>query len=225
MYELMKTVINQQDLLNQHHSVEGLIIRQEVPDDHRETEELVREAFFNRYKPGCDEHYLMHRLRQAPDFLPWHSLVAEYDGAVVGQVMLSPAAIMQDSQAAIPLLTLGPVCVLPALVGRGVGSALMRAAIAIASHHGARAILLMGDPGYYQRFGFVPAARFHIRLPEAGSQDAPFFMALPMYQGALDHAAGLFQLSPVFAGYTEGFDAYDSSFPHRRKLRLPGQLI
>lgn len=186
---------------------------------------MVREAFFNRYRPGCDEHGLVHKLRQAPDFLPWHSLVAEYERAIIGQVMLSPAVIKQDNQAEIPVLTLGPVCVLPAVFGRGLGSALMQAAIANAGHHGARAILLMGDPGYYHRFGFVPAARFHIRLPETGSQDMPYFMALPLLEGALDQSAGLFLLSPVFADYTEGFDAYDSSFPTRRKLRLPGQLI
>lgn len=206
--------------------IPGLIIRQEQPEDYSQTEALVREAFWNRYAPGCNEHYLLHLLRQAPDFAPWHSLVAEYLGQLIGQVLLSPACIMAADGRKAPALTLGPVCVLPAVFGRGVGAALMQAAIAQAQARQERAILLMGDPRYYSRFGFVPASRFGIHLPGADPADeAAFFMALPLYDGALAEIHGIFHASALFEqGEDEAFLAYDSAFPARTKMKLPGQL-
>ncbi|NLX82312.1 MAG: N-acetyltransferase [Clostridiales bacterium] len=213
------------DLLNQHHSMEGLVIRQETQADYRETEELIREAFYNRYKPGCDEHYLVHLLRKAPDFEAWHSLVAEFEGAIIGQVVLSPGVLKREDETELSVLTLGPVGVLPAASGRGVGSALIKAAITLARQRKEKAILLFGDPGYYRRFGFVSASALGIHLPGMNPlEEAPFFMVLPLFEGALQGTGGIFRESPVFANLQEGFDAYDSSFPKRRKLRLPGQL-
>jgi len=206
--------------------IPGLLVRQERPEDYSQTEALVREAFWNRYAPGCSEHYLLRLLRQSMDFEPWHSLVAEYEGKLIGQVMLSPGKVVSGEGAAYPVLTLGPVCVLPAVFLRGVGSALMRAAISAAREHGAAAILLMGDPNYYSRFGFLPASRFGIRLPGMEvNEEAAFFMALPLHEGALEGVQGLFHEAPEFAQCDgEGLEAYDSAFPERVKMKLPGQL-
>ncbi len=206
--------------------IPGLLVRRERPEDYSETEALVREAFWNRYAPGCSEHYLLRLLRQSIDFEPWHSLVAEYDGKLIGQVMLSPGKVVSGEGTAYPVLTLGPVCVLPAVFLRGVGGALMRAAISAAGDHGAAAILLMGDPNYYSRFGFLPASRFGIRLPGMDPADeAAFFMALPLHEGALEGVQGLFHEAPEFV-LCEGEELadYDRAFPERVKLKLPGQL-
>ncbi len=208
------------------HSVPGLVIREEKPGDRRAVEELTREAFWNKYAPGCNEHWLVRLLREEPGFRPWHSLVAEYGGHVIGHALLSPADILPDEGGAFPVLTLGPLTVLPAASRRGIGGSLMRAVIAMAKEHGANALMLTGDPGYYHRFGFVSASRFGVRLPGMTTGDeAAFFMALPLSQGALDGRSGTCRFSPLF-DVEEGpeFEAYDSGFPKREKLRLPGQL-
>lgn len=211
--------------------VPGLTIRQEQQADHRACEEVVREAFFNRYRPGCQEHLILHKIRNSPGFLPWHSLVAEYDGQVIGQVLLSPARLQNDavqtdaSADGAPLLALGPLCVLPAAAGRGVGSALMRAAIHSAREHGAHALFLTGDPRYYHRFGFQAASRWNIRLLGLEpAQDAPFFMALPLFSGAMSHLSGVFCFSPLFDVSDEEVAAFDATFPPKKPLHLPGQF-
>lgn len=214
-----------QDLLNTQHTISGLVIRIEQPADHRSTEEVVREAFYNRYKPGCDEHLLLHLLRNSPGFEAWHSLVAEYDSHIIGQVLLSPAQVVAAQGAEHPVLCLGPVCVLPAASGRGIGSALMQAAITLARGKGERALLLLGNPAYYRRFGFLPASSLGIHLPGQDSQEeAPYFMALPLFEGALAGVQGSFHESPLFAVDPQALAAFDSSFPPRQQLKLPGQL-
>jgi len=207
-------------------AVPGLSLRPERAEERRPVEELTREAFWNRYAPGCTEHFILHRLREAPGFRPWHSIVAEYDGNAIGHALLSPADILLDAGGALPVLTLGPLSVLPACARRGVGAALMRAAIQVAREQGETALLLTGDPAYYGRFGFLPASAFGVRmgaLPASGG--APYFMALPLFDGALAGKAGRYRASPLFEeAEGETFSAYDRTFPPRRKLKLPGQL-
>ena len=189
-------------------------------------EEITREAFWNKYAPGCNEHWLVHLLRKAPGFQPWHSLVAEYEGHTIGHALLSPAEIQLGGSSAFKVFALGPLTVLPAVFRRGIGSSLMRAAIQLAKEHNVEALMLTGDPNYYHRFGFVSASGFGIHLPDtAGDDEAAFFMALPLSLGALDNRKGIFRFSPLF-DIEEGpdFEAYDDSFPKREKLRLPGQL-
>ena len=212
--------------INDGPAVPGLSLRPERAEERHPVEELTREAFWNRYAPGCTEHFILHRLREAPGFRPWHSIVAEYDGNAVGHALLSPADILLDAGGALPVLTLGPLSVLPACARRGVGAALMRAAIQVAREQGETALLLTGDPAYYGRFGFLPASAFGVRmgaLPASGG--APYFMALPLFDGALAGKAGRYRASPLFEeAEGEAFAAYDSAFPPRRKLKLPGQL-
>ncbi len=207
-------------------SVPGLILREERPADRRETEEVTREAFFNRYGPGCTEHYVVHLLRKEPDFEPWHSIVAEYDGAVIGHALITPSLIHLDRGGEERGLTVGPLTVLPAASLRGVGSALMREALEQARKHGAGAVFLTGNPKYYHRFGFVSASRFGVRYPGVPAEsEAPFFMANLLREGALEGCAGLYELSPLFEAGGPEFEAYDATFPPRRKLKLPGQLV
>ncbi len=208
------------------HEIPGLSIREETSGDHRAVEEMTREAFWNRYAPGCNEHYLVHLLRKDPGFLPWHSLVAEYDGHVIGHALLSPSLIALDAGGSLEVYALGPLTVLPAVSRRGVGSSLMRGAIRLAKEHGAIALMLTGDPEYYHRFGFITASILGIRLHGLPPGDeAAYFMALPLHPGSLDGKRGSFSFSPLFdIGESPEFIAYDSGFPKREKLLLPGQL-
>ena len=205
-------------------SIPGLTIREEKPEDLEAAGRVAREAFFNRYAPGCSEHFILHLARKAQGFEPWHSQVAIFEGQVIGQVLLVPA-IIKTAGHDIPVFTLGPVCVLPACAGRGIGSTLMRTMIRTAKDHGARALFLMGDPQYYRRFGFSPASGYGIHLPGTGTgETAEYFMALPLFEGALRDTHGVFHESAVYQVDEQALAEFEKGFPPREKMRLPGQL-
>lgn len=77
-------------------------IRLEQPKDYREVELLTREAFWNVYRPGCTEHFVLYRYRQHPDFIPELDLVMEHDGRIIGHVMFSKARIECENGSTLP---------------------------------------------------------------------------------------------------------------------------
>lgn len=212
-------------LLGKIADVPGVRIRAEEEGDERAAEEVVREAFWNRYAPGASEHHILHKARKLPGFEKRHSLVAVYGDEVIGQALLVRSKVDGEDTAGKAFFTLGPICVLPAYFGRGIGSLLMRAALQAARAFPADAVFLTGDPNYYRRFGFLPASRFGISYPGVpDGEPADFFMALPLYDGALAGVNGQFRENPVYEADGEALAKYDSGFPPRRKLLLPGQL-
>ena len=89
-------------------------IRLEKPEEYRQVENLVREAFWNVYRPGCLEHYVVHVLRNDPAFVPQMDLVMEQEGELIGHVMYMRAAITADDGREIPMMTFGPISIAPA---------------------------------------------------------------------------------------------------------------
>lgn len=98
--------------------MENLVIRRELEADRRATENLTREAFWNRYRPGCSEHYVLHRYRNDPDFVPELDLVIEKDGGIAAHIMYVRAEITTDDGRALPIMTFGPVSVDPKYMGQ-----------------------------------------------------------------------------------------------------------
>ncbi len=119
------------------------------------------------------EARLLDALRAAGDCDPERSLVAEVDGTVVGQCLLTSMVLERSdgTQDADRIVALGPVAVVPERQRRGIGGALVRAALAQAEREGAGAVVLLGHPTYYPRFGFLPA-RAQGLLPPAPWPDA-----------------------------------------------------
>ena len=85
------------------------LIRLETPADHAETEYLVRESFWNVYRPGCLEHYVLHCLREDPDFVPELDFVMEKDHKIIGQNIFVKTHIQADDGRKIPIMTMGPI--------------------------------------------------------------------------------------------------------------------
>lgn len=139
-----------------------LTIRLERPEDYREVEALTREAFWGVFHPTCDEHYLVHKLRNSRDFVPALDMVAESDGRIVGHILYTKARVTDAAGRENEVLTFGPLSVLPAYWKRGIGTALMRATIDRARELGYRGIVIFGHPDYYCRVGFRPAGEFGI---------------------------------------------------------------
>ena len=82
-------------------------LRIEQPSDYNETENVTREAFWNHFSPGCDEHYLLHIMRNHPKFVPELDIVAELNGKIVGNVVCLKSFIMADDGNQYEVLSLG----------------------------------------------------------------------------------------------------------------------
>lgn len=199
-----------------------LTIRQERPDDHRDAEFLTREAFWNRYQPGCEEHLLLYRMRDVPAFVPELALVATEDGKLVGHVAVTEARVVSDDEDEVPVLCLGPIAVHPSLQGRGIGSSLMEHVLERARRLGYRAVLLFGDPSYYSRFGFRSTERYGIRTATGEYLDA--LMARELLEDGLAGVHGRFHMDPVFEIDPEELAAFDQRFPPKEKLVTDTQL-
>ena len=208
---------------------EKLIIRRETPDDYRAVENLVREAFWNGYRPGCREHYVIHRLRDDPAFVPELDLVMERDGELIGQNMFMRAVIYADDGRRIPILTMGPIGIAPAWKRRGYGKRLLDESLARAAALGYGALCFEGNIGLYGKSGFTCAREFGIRyrdLPR-GADDS-FFLCRELIPGYLRGVTG--EYGPP-EGYfaadrePEDFARFEAGFPPKEKQKLPGQLF
>jgi len=193
-----------------------LTIRLERKSDYREVEHITREAFWNNYVPGCDEHYLAHLLRTADCFLPELDFIAELGGRLAGNIMYTRAVIRGDDQTDHPVLTFGPLSVLPDLQKEGVGGALVRHSLSAARDLGHTAVLIYGDPAYYCRFGFVPAEQYRIGTKYHTYADA--LQAIELVPGALSGKSGLFNEDSVFEIDDVAAERFDGHFPPKERL-------
>lgn len=200
-------------------------LRCERSEEQHKVELLIREALWGYFRPTCDEHYLAHLLRKSPAFVPELDFVAEQDGKLIGNVMYSRAAVIDQGRKKHEVLTFGPLSVLPEYWGRGVGSALMRHTIQQAKRLGYPAILMYGHPDYYPRFGFQNAKVFGITDGNGKNYDA--LMAIELFPGALNGISGRFQEDPVFSVRDEDVLMYDQkNFPPKEPAgMLPIELL
>lgn len=198
-----------------------LIIRNEKEKDYRNVEQLIREAFWNLYVPGCNEHYILHNLRNSNDFIPELDFVAEKEGQIVGQIAYSRAIIKSKQGDEKEVISFGPVSVLPAFQKRGIGSALIIYTINLARDMGYPAICIYGDPRYYSRFGFRCAERYEIKT--ADDKFAVALQVLELKQGVLNNMSGRFIESVAFAVDETEFAQYDATFPFKEKNEKDSQ--
>ena len=202
------------------------VIRPERSEDYRAVEELVRESFWNVYRPGCSEHYVIHVLRDDPAFVKELDFVMELDGKLIGQNMFMKTVINADDGRVISVLTMGPICVTPELKRRGYGKALLDYSLAKAAELGYGAVLFEGNIGFYGKSGFDYSRKFGIRyhdLPEEA--DSSFFLCKELMPGYLDGVTGVYQTPQGYYVNDSDVEEFDKGFPHKEKLTLPGQIF
>jgi predicted N-acetyltransferase YhbS len=147
----------------------------------------AREALLDRAMGAGRKRKSSEKLRRGRRPSEGLALVARtVEGRLVGTVRLWDVRLGEHGPAA---LLLGPLAVEPSLKGAGIGQALMRHAIAEAERLGHRAILLVGDAPYYQRFGFSAEKTRQLAMP--GPYEPQRFLALELVEGALDGARGV----------------------------------
>ncbi len=203
----------------------GITIRLEQESDYRKTEELVRDSFWNVYRPGCSEHFVLHVLRGVPAFVRELDLVMESGGRLIGQSVFVRAEILADGGGTVPVLTMGPICVARDLRGLGLGRLLLDESLRRAAELGFGAVLIEGDIGFYGGSGFVFASELGIRyggLPEGA--DASFFLCRELIPGFLSGVSGVYSTPEPYLVTEAQVGEFDRGFPPREKLRLPGQL-
>ncbi|MCE5265644.1 MAG: N-acetyltransferase [Deltaproteobacteria bacterium] len=200
----------------------GITLRLEGEGDHREVENLVRDAFWDVYKPGCDEHLVLHQLRNTPSFVRELDFVACADGQIIGHIVYSKAEIVNDAEERFEVLCMGPISVLPEYQRRGIGSLLLRESIKKARLLKYKAIVIYGNPGYYGRFGFRNAEAYHITTSDGQNFDP--FMVLDISHNGLAGIAGRFFADAAFNINENELAEFETLFPHREKHVTDTQL-
>ena len=200
-----------------------LIIRNEQEKDYHVVEEAIREAFWNLYIPGCDEHYLVHIMRNSPDYIPELTFLAEIDGRIVGSIFFTKSYVLDEMGMKHDTITFGPVSVLPELHNHGVGNTLIEHAKQAAISLGYKAILIYGYPNYYKTLGFHHAKEFRISDPDG---KYPFaHMVLELYTGALSGISGKAFESSIYNIDEKMVLKYDTKFKPKEKMVTPSQKL
>ena len=202
------------------------IIRAERKNEYREVENLVRESFWNVYRPGCLEHYVLNHLRNDAAFVPELDFVMEKDGKLIGQNIFVRAVINADDGREIPIMTMGPICITPELKRQGYGKILLDYSLEKAAELGCGAFCFEGNIDFYGKRGFTYAREFGIRyhgLPEG--EDDSFFLCKELVDGYLDGVTGVYATPQGYFVDEAEAEEFDKAFPYKEKLKLPGQLF
>ena len=204
----------------------NIIIRLERKEEYRKVETLVRESFWNVYRPGCMEHYVLNQLRDDPAFVPELDFVMEQNGELIGQNMFMRANIKADDGREVPIMTMGPICISPERKRKGYGKILLDYSLERAKELGCGAVCFEGNIDFYGKSGFTYASTFGIRyhgLPEG--EDASFFLCKELIPGYLDDVTGVYETPQGYYVDEAEVEAFDQEFEPKEKLKLPGQLF
>ena len=198
-----------------------LTIRNETQADRQIVEDITRRAFYNLYVPGCGEHYLVHIMRDHPDFIPELDFVAELDGQVIGNVMYTRATLTDEAGAVKDILTFGPVSIAPEHQRKGYGKQLLEHSFRRAAELGWDAIVIFGSPANYVGRGFKSCKKFNVCLE--GGRFPSAMMVKELREGALDGRRWIYRDSPVMAIDEAEARRYDDTLAPMERKHLPSQ--
>lgn len=198
-------------------------IRPETEKDHREVENLAREAFWNLSVPGCHEHYFVHVLRQHADFIPELDFVLESEGRILGFVMYAKGRLVDEQGNEKPVLTMGPICVHPACQRCGFGKALLEHSFAAARAMGHDVVINFGNPDNYVARGYKSCKKYNVCF--MGDVFPAALLVKELKEGALDGRKWFYHPSHAEAlcDDAQAVAAFDSQFPPKEKAWQPSQ--
>ncbi|MGL5383379.1 MAG: GNAT family N-acetyltransferase [Culicoidibacterales bacterium] len=196
-------------------------VRNEEVKDYRQVEMLAREAFWNLYVPGAEEHWIIHQMRQHYDFIRELTFVIEVDGQVQGAIFYTHSKIIGPGNREYPTITFGPVFISPTYHRQGLGKTLISHSIEVAKTLGYQAILVLGYPYHYQPFGFVGGKKYGISMGDG--QFYQGLQVLPLIAGALEGISGVATFSQAFEVSAEAVEQFDQNFPPKVKQHQPSQ--
>ena len=199
------------------------IIRLETPNDYRAVEHLTREAFWNQNVPGCDEHYLVHTMREHADFIPELAFVLEQNGEIIGNIMYTKAKLVDGEGNEKPCLSFGPIIVMPEHQRKGYGKILIEHSFKAAEEMGYDVIVIFGNPDNYVARGFRSSRKYNISLD--GDVYPAALMVKELKKDALDGRRWYFHESSFGEACTDedAVAAFDATFQHKEKCWQPSQ--
>ena len=199
----------------------NIVIRLEEKSEYREVENLVRDSFWNVYRPGCMEHYVLHQLRNDLAFVPELDFVMYRDGELIGQNMFMKAVIAADDGRKIPIMTMGPICIKNEFKRKGYGKILLDYSLKKAENLECGALCFEGNIDFYGKSGFRQAGEFGIRyhgLPEG--EDASFFLCKELIPGYLDGVTGEYATPEGYMVDEREVEEFDKQFPYKEKKKM-----
>lgn len=202
------------------------IIRLEQKSDYRNTENLVRKAFWNVYRPGCLEHFVLHQMRNDNDFVPELDFVMEKDGELIGQNVFVKAHIDCGDGLKLPIMAMGPICIAPKYKRKGYGKILLDYSLQKAKEYGCKALCFEGNINFYGKSGFTYARDYGLRyhgLPDGA--DSSFFLCKELEVGYLDGVIGEYTPPRLYMVDEQEAEEFDKTFEFKQKLVLPEQLF
>lgn len=202
------------------------IIRLEQKSDYRNTENLVREAFWNVYRPGCLEHFVFHQMRNDKDFVPELDFVMEKDGELIGQNVFVNAHIDCDDGSKLPIMAMGPICIASKYKRKGYGKILLDYSLQKAKEYGCKALCFEGNIDFYGKSGFTYARDYGLRyhgLPDG--VDSSFFLCKELEVGYLDGVTGEYTPPGLYMVDEQEAEEFDKTFEFKQKLVLPEQMF
>ena len=201
-------------------------IRLETPDDYRAAENLTREAFWNVYRPGCIEHYILYAYRGREDFVQELDFVMEKDGGIMGHIMYVRTEIQADDGRRIPIMTFGPISIAPEYQRQGYGKALLEFSMEKAADLGVGALCMEGNLDFYGKFGFVVASSRGIHYnAEPRTDEVPYFLLRELKAGFLNGVTGTYYTPEGYLVDGRDVENFDVGFSPKKKMKLPGQLV
>lgn len=193
----------------------NFIIRNETETDYKTVEKITRDAFWDVNFPGCDEHYLAHILRGHKDFVSELDLVAELDGRVIGNIMYTKSALVDENGGEKEILTFGPVCIVPEFQRMGYGKRLIESSLERAEKMGYEAVVIFGHPSNYISMGFKSCKKYNV---SAGNDVYPCAMLVKeLKQDALSGGKWVYRESSAYNFDEKDFEEFDKQFEKREK--------
>ncbi|MBN1757734.1 MAG: N-acetyltransferase [Chitinispirillaceae bacterium] len=191
-------------------------IRLETKDDYRQVEELTREAFWNLYTPGCDEHYLCHILRGHKDFISELDYVVELDGVLIASIMYTESFLLSDDREKVRTVSFGPLCVHPDYQRKGIGTALIEKTTSLVKSMNIPAIIIFGDPHNYCKHGFRNGMDYQVSTMEG---EYPLgLLVLELQNGFFGKKKWMIQLTDAFCLDHEKAVEFDKRFVEKEKM-------
>ncbi len=198
-------------------------IRLETIDDYRKVEELTREAFWNLYVPGCDEHYLCHILRMHKDFISELDYVVEVNGTIIASIMYTESFLFSDDQEKVRTVSFGPLCVHPDYQRKGIGTALIEKTTSLVKSMNIPAIIIYGDPHNYCKHGFKNGIDYKV-----SNMDGEYplgLLALELQEGFFGKKRWKIQQTDAYCFDHEKAVEFDRQFVEKEKKYTYSQEI
>ena len=197
------------------------LIRNEGTEDFRKVEEITRSAFWNIHVPGCNEHYLVHIMRNHRDFIPELDFVIEKDGKIIGNIMYTKAKLVNDEGHVKEIITFGPVSILPKFQKKGYGSKLIEYSISEAIKLGYDVIVIFGNPRNYIKHGFKSCKKYNVSLANGLYPTA--MMVNELREVVLEDNHWTYKESEVYNFAIEEAEMFDKNFEKMEKRELLSQ--